>query len=247
MSIAGLFIFLSLACPLFAQTPKDVFQQANQAYANGQFGQAATLYESARSQGLRHWVLDYNLGNAYYKAGQTGRAIASYLRAFRVNSHHGDLIQNLELALTRAGDPFLPQDAFSRLLWRAFYILSLNVLAVLVSALFIVVCLIGALAILGRLRLSVELGLAGVAGLVILGGWFGVRVWLNERSEGVVVISTAEIRGAPTVSAPANFTVPEGRRVLILKQEEPIKGWLEIGVPQEGLKGWVPDSAVEPV
>ena len=55
----------------------------------------------------------------------------------------------------------------------------------------------------------------------------------------------AEVRSGPNTTYPANFTVPEGRRVLILKEEEPIQGWLEVGVPQEGLKGWVPDTSVE--
>lgn len=68
-----------------------------------------------------------------------------------------------------------------------------------------------------------------------------------EKPLGVVVSSVAEVRSGPNITYPANFTVPEGRRVLILKEQEPIQGWLEIGVPQEGLKGWVPDTSVETI
>ena len=60
-----------------------------------------------------------------------------------------------------------------------------------------------------------------------------------------MVAPVAEVRSGPNMTYPANFTVPEGHRVLILKEEEPIQGWIEVGVPDQGLKGWVPDTSVE--
>ena len=80
---------------------------------------------------------------------------------------------------------------------------------------------------------------------VLFGTWLGARIYLLEKPAGVVVASVAEVRSGPNTTYPANFTVPEGHRVLILEEQEPIQGWLEIGVPQEGLKGWVPETSVE--
>ena len=60
-----------------------------------------------------------------------------------------------------------------------------------------------------------------------------------EKPEGVVVAPVAEVRSGPNMSYAANFTVPEGRRILILKEQEPIQGWLEIGVRTNGVGGTV--------
>jgi tetratricopeptide (TPR) repeat protein len=241
--------WIALACPAAgrADSSQDLFKQGNTAYAAGQFSQAASFYESARSQGLDHWVLYYDLGNAYFKAGVTGKAAANYLRAFRLNPHSGDVIYNLNLVLTKAGDPLLPNESLAALFWRVFYILSLNTLAVLSSVLFIAVCIGGSLFFLGRWRSSAEVAFGALLVLVLLGTWFGLRIAINERQEAVVVNGTAEVRSAPNLGTPANFTVPEGRRVQILEDQEPVKDWIEIGVPQEGLKGWVPSSSIDPV
>ncbi len=233
-----------LSFPAFAET---AYQQGNTAYAQGQFSQAATAYESVRAEGLVHWVLYYNLGNAYYKAGDTGKAIANYLRAFRLQSNQRDVVFNLHLALTQIGDPLLPKDALSTLFWKLFFTLSLQTLTWLTSILWVGVCLGAALFFLGQWRPHAEVAVLAVVLLIGVGMWFGARVTLAERREGVILMGPAEVRAAPNLSAPANFTVPSGRRVLILEEHPSIQGWLEIGVPQEGLKGWIQQSALEPV
>ena len=81
----------------------------------------------------------------------------------------------------------------------------------------------------------------------IFGSWMGARIYLLELPEGVVVASVAEVRSGPNLTYPANFTVPEGHRVQLLREQEPIQGWVEIGVPDQGLKGWIPESSVETI
>ncbi len=98
---------------------------------------------------------------------------------------------------------------------------------------------------LGRYQPGAELTLGIVVLWLVLTAWLGFRVNLATKREAVVIIPTAEVRSGPTMSYTANFTIPEGRRVLVLDEQEPIQGWLEIGIPSEGLKGWVPDSSVE--
>src|SRR6476619_5023312 len=126
----ALVAFLCLAA--WAESPQELFKKANDAYAAGQFTQAVTSYEAARNQGLNNWILDYNLGNAYYKTGAMGKAVASYTRAFRKNSPQPDVVYNLNLALTKSGDPLIPTDGLSALFWRLFYVLPLNTLTILV-------------------------------------------------------------------------------------------------------------------
>ena len=82
---------------------------------------------------------------------------------------------------------------------------------------------------------------------ILMSAWTAWRVTLNERPEAVVIVQMAEIRSGPNDSYPASFTVPEGRRLLILEAQEAVQGWLEVGVPQEGLKGWIEQKSIEPV
>jgi tetratricopeptide (TPR) repeat protein len=238
-------ILILLAAPVFADSAQDVYKAGNQLYTEGKFSDAAAQYQAAADGGFRNWVLEYDLGNAYYRAGQIGKAILHFERAFRINSGQADVIYNLNLATTKAGDPELPTTALPILAWRLFYSLSINALTIFTSLLFLTFTVLAGFVLVGKkvLNGNAALGL----GLLFAGllAWLGLRIYLLEKPEGVVVSSVAEVRSGPNTTYPANFTVPEGRRVLILKEQEPIQGWLEIGVPQEGLKGWVPETSVE--
>ena len=238
-------IMLLLAAPVLAESAGDLYKVGNQFYAEGKFSDAAQKYQAAADNGLRNWVLDYNLGNAYYRSGQIGKAIVHYERAFRTNSGQGDVIYNLNLVTTKAGDPELPSTALPILAWRLFYLLSINALAVLSSLVFIFLAVAAAMALAGKPFLRADLISGPVLLFVLLAGWLGIRIFFLEKPVGVVVASVAEVRSGPNTTYPANFTVPEGHRILLLQEQEPIQGWLEIGVPQEGLKGWVPESSVD--
>ena len=234
-----------LPCRAHADTPEETFKKANAAYAEGKFDQAVTLYQSAKSAGLRHWALEYNLGDAYYKTNQLGKSVASYVRAFRLNPGDRDVVYNLALSTTRAGDPIVPSGSLAALSWRLFYFVSLNTLTVAASLLFFGLWIFGALALLGTYRLRIE-GVALLSALFVIAvGWLGLRIYWNEQSEGIVVAPVAEIRSGPNLSYPANFTIPEGHHVMILDEEEPVTDWLEIGVSNQGLKGWVPTSSID--
>jgi hypothetical protein len=190
-------------------------------------------------------MLDYNLGNAYYRTGQVGKAVAEYWRAFRLNSGDKDVLYNLNLATTRVNDPALPTSALAAFFWRFFFFPSLNMLAFFSSLFFFGLCGVATLWMFRGLRPPLE-ALAVAAGVFILFGVWLTGRWIVQRQPiAIVATAVAEVRSGPNVSYPANFTVPEGRRVVVLKEQEPIPGWIEIGVPQEGLKGWVPDSSVE--
>jgi hypothetical protein len=228
-------------------TLQETFKQGNDLYLAGKYNEAVTAYESASQQGLRHWILSYNLGDAYYRSGRLGKSVLHFERSFHLNSGNGDVIHNLSLASTKAGDPRLPISALPALGWAFFHWPNLNVLTILSALLFWALAAGLILRFLGRRTFPVVTLQVVTVALFIVGGWVAARVYLLQRDMGVVVASVAEVRSGPNLSYPANFTVPEGRRVLILDEVEPVSGWLEIGVPQEGLKGWVPDTAVEKI
>src|SRR5438132_10441639 len=106
-----IFLLMVLAWPAFADSSQELFKTGNALYAEGKFSEAAKSYQAAADQGLKNWALQYNLGNAYYRAGQLGKAVLHYERAFRLNSGQSDVLYNLNLATTQAGDPEFPAGA----------------------------------------------------------------------------------------------------------------------------------------
>ena len=66
------------------------------------FRRSAQAWERLRAAGAENGPLEFNLGNAYIEAGDTGRAIAAYLRAERFMPGNGDLERNLAHARSLA-------------------------------------------------------------------------------------------------------------------------------------------------
>jgi len=244
MKIALLMVFWLPFCRA-AESPDALFKQGNAAFEAGKFSDAITSYESAKADGTRSWMLEYNLGNAYYRSGQLGKAVAHYALAFRLNSGEKDVIENLNLVSAKAGDPLLPNSGLAVFFWRLFYFFSLNTLTGFAALFFLGLCAMGFIRLSGATVFSAETWVLVGCGFLIFSGWTGVRWTLQTQPTGIVITPVAEVRSGPNLSYPANFTIPEGRRVLVLEEQEPVQGWIEIGVPQEGLKGWVPDASVE--
>jgi tetratricopeptide (TPR) repeat protein len=67
-----------------------------------EYRKAATLWESLLDEGYQNGALQYNIGNAYMRAGDYGRAIAAYRKAQRYRPRDPYLAANLEQALATA-------------------------------------------------------------------------------------------------------------------------------------------------
>jgi tetratricopeptide (TPR) repeat protein len=72
-----------------AKTPQD-------------YRESASLLESILADGFRNGAVYYNLGNAYYRAGEFGRAIAAYRKAKPYRARDPYLEANLQQALSVA-------------------------------------------------------------------------------------------------------------------------------------------------
>src|SRR5437762_13548445 len=74
-----------VAASAFGQTD---FGKANQEYAQGHFKEAIAGYETLVRSGPLSANLFYDLGNAYFRTGDFGRAILNYKRALALEPHH---------------------------------------------------------------------------------------------------------------------------------------------------------------
>src|SRR5438477_10884494 len=89
----------------FAQ-PGTEFAKANENYAAGHFQEAVNNYETLVRSGEWSANLFYDLGNAYFRVGDLGRAILNYERALALDRHHPEADANLRIVRdeARAGD-----------------------------------------------------------------------------------------------------------------------------------------------
>jgi len=81
---------------------------AGTAYEAGDYGRAVTLYEALLDLGWKNGTVYYNLGNAYLRGGELGRAIAAYRYGESFQPRDEDLQANLAFARNTAKDAIQP-------------------------------------------------------------------------------------------------------------------------------------------
>ncbi|NJN94350.1 MAG: tetratricopeptide repeat protein [Anaerolineales bacterium] len=85
-------------------TPTQAMRVANEKYEAGDYAEASAIYEAILDSGLSHSSVYYNLGNAYFKQGDLGRAILNYRRAQSLDPRDGDIAVNLSIARAQTVD-----------------------------------------------------------------------------------------------------------------------------------------------
>ncbi len=79
---------------------EELWKQAADNYDAGQYRQAIENYHRLMERGFENPQVYYNLGNAYFKAGELGIAIWSFRRALRLDPGFAPARANLEYART---------------------------------------------------------------------------------------------------------------------------------------------------
>lgn len=239
---------LILLAPLTAiavnNPASSLFEQGNIAYEKADYINAIGAYSQIIVSGIRNSAVYYNLGNAYYKSNEPGRAVLCYKRALRLSPGDKDIKQNLEYLLSLVQEERIktPSEKFVENL---FNLISLNNLTFLASSVYMLLFICLAVSIFIKRRflfwLNISLGLV----LALFGLWFYARVdseYLTQK--GVIVVSQGQARNGPGEGYSVAFTVPEGKEVVIMQKRDQ---WYEIGVQEKGIKGWITKDEVEQI
>ena len=221
----------------------------NLAYQEGAYADAIEAYEAVLEAGYRSSGLEYNLGNAYFKAGELGRAILHWERALELAPGDADAQANLELARSLTVDAVEPLPTF----WLTTVVewwmglLPKGWLLAVVGA--------GWLLLTGGVAMRI---LARAPGLVSGGGWaaaagllllllFGPSLVVRETGYGVperavILADVVSVQSAPSPEDDLTlFEIHEGTRVRI---DERTGTWVEV-VLDDGKLGWVPSDVLE--
>lgn len=220
----------SAAAPI---SPGD-FEAANKLYDQGRFTEAASAYQKLLETGHASAALYFNLGNAWYKSRQIGRAIAAYRKAEQISPRDPDIRANLQFARNQVQGPTLLPGWWQRWLGR----LNLNEWSFLAAVSFWSLFLLLALqqwipSLKGNLR-SYITGLAVFT--VCCGACFALAFQDTRITQRAVVVSHEAIaRQGPLEESNQAFKLQDGAELQVLDRKD---DWLQVTAGPRRI-GWV--------
>jgi hypothetical protein len=239
-------VLASGGAPARAETPEELFERGNAAYENARYERAAESYEMVLNYGIRDPRVEYNLGNAYFRLGELGRAILHYERAHRLDPVDPDILANLELARSRRFDRVEAEEAAAVVRWTRSLQdrLGPDRQALVFLALLWVAAALTTWASVRPSGWSAAVGWAlaavTVAAALTAISW-GVTWHRLEGGRLAVVLEPAvEVLAGPGENNASLFTVHEGL-TLSVRSERP--EWVQVSLPN-GLNGWIPRAAL---
>ncbi len=226
--------------PVWGDSREGLFQQGNRNYEAGEYRKALESYASVAAMGYESGPLYFNMGNCYYKLGETGQAILHYERAARLIPGDEDLEVNLSLARLKVVDqiPELPRFRLLVLLERFVFFLPRSALWVLMWSSYAVLVAAWILRLLwsrGR-RFTGKIVWAGV--LLLIGSSLCLAGQIRqerEPSEAIILAQEARAVSAPGEEGIQVFTLHEGTKVRI---QEVSGSWVEV-LLADGNVGWL--------
>ena len=227
-------VLLLFALPR-AEGADDFFARANTEFAAGSFKAAIADYNAIVGSGEWSANLFYDLGNAYFRDGDFGRAILNYDRALRLDRHHPEADANLRIARDQTHSLELSPPALERYLNFA----TANFFAVL-GAIFFWLAVIFLILRPGRVLWAV-IGMFLAATCAFAA--YRVENGTRGQSLAIVIAGNAEARVATADSARSVLALPPGSEVLILQERG---DWSYAALPNDQ-RGWIAANAVEKV
>ncbi|HEU6447429.1 MAG TPA: tetratricopeptide repeat protein [Verrucomicrobiae bacterium] len=248
--------FLLFSGKIFAANVPDDFSTANKLYAEGKFSDAANLYKKILASGQTSPNLLFNFGNAEFKAGNLGKAIAAYRRAELLAPRDSEIRANLDFARKQVQGPTVSESRWQDWLGQ----LTLNEWAILAAiAFWLTFILLAAKQIkaaqVSSLRekqnnftgkmpaLFLRRAIFICGALAIL---FGVATGLQtaehfSNQSAVVISNDIVAKSGPFDDAQKTFSVRDGEEFLVLDHHD---NWVQVD-DGSGKIGWLQLKQVE--
>lgn len=235
-------ILLALTCAgkiLAADVAAD-FSSANKLYAEGKFSDAANAYETILKTGAQSPALLFNAGNAEFKAGHLGQAIAAYRQAEQLAPRDAELRANLAFVRNQVQGATLRESRWQN--WVGS--LTLNEGTILTAVFFwamFALLGIGQIkpALAPKLRMATRLAIA----LTIFSGTVLALRAANRFNASIAIVTSAEAvaRSGPFDDAQTAFTARDGAELKVLQRHD---DWVQVA-NSVGKIGWLSRKQAE--
>ena len=225
---------------------KKELSAINALYEAGDYERCILAYENLASRyNMRCMTLYYNLGNAYYLAGNLGRAILYYRKAQVLAPRDRQVADNLRIAQAEAKVTIRPEQSetahsFGGRLVQLFSLFE-GVAASLTFRWLLVISVVLAVFLGQRRRWLVRLSIALAVLFYLSVGATVYKAYVQESSREAVVLSElATVRTKPDRNGPTTEVLPEGTTIEIKSRRD---SWCQVALGN-GKVGWVEESVL---
>src|SRR5436190_2911146 len=230
-----------LATSTFAQGDVD-FAKANQEFAQGHFKEAITGYEGLVRAGQWSANIFYDLGNAYFRTGNFGRAILNYERALALDRHHPEATANLQIARDEAHALELHPTWPERYLQFA----SVNQYSI-AAAIAFWMGIFGIVALIFARRRSAALMSLSVLCVLVcaMAAWAIHTLDNGSKGRALAIVKGNDVQARLATADTANsvLALPAGSEIKILITRG---DWMYAALPND-LRGWIQTKNAEQV
>lgn len=258
-------IFVLILLSGFCRVEAFDFSQAEEAYNNKNYEEAAKLFnEAIDKEGVSAGLL-YNLGNTYYRLGHDGEAMLCYERARKLDPGNEAINQNLTFLSNKVidankgelkgkqGNVEPDQESFIAGLYRAIAIdTKSNNWAVFAAMAFIL--FLGGLALYMFTPNVLARKTGFFSGITFLGfttiflifAFLGAHEY-NKKDKAVLMNFTTNLLGSPESGAKEISTLlHKGTKVTVLESKKAADGqeWYKVKLNGDNI-GWVKKEGIE--
>lgn len=227
----------------------SLWNAANQAYVEGRWSDALSDYELIAGMGMESASLYCNIGDAYFKDGNTPKAILYYERALKINPSYDDARFNLELLSNTIQDRIDPVPEFVLKTWAKdiCYIMDSDAWAIC----FLVFAALS-LAMILLFILSPSVGgrragfFTGIFMILLAVFSLSFSIWQKKdymrADDAIVMRPVTSVKSSPSSEASTDlFILHEGTKVKIIDE---VGSWNNIELA-DGRQGWLPSGDLE--
>ena len=247
-------ILLLMTAPFAASAQDDpyvdsLWNEANAAYADGRWADAAAGYEMISSMGLESAALYCNAGDAFFKDGNVPMAIVYYERALKLDPSYEDARYNLELMNSLIQDRIDAVPEFILKVWARdiCYIMDSDAWAVCFLVFLALTLAMALTFVLAPTAAGRRVGFfVGIVFLVCSVCSISFSVWQKKdymsADEAIVTRPVTSVKSSPSAESSTDlFILHEGTKVRILDE---VGRWNNVELV-DGRQGWIKAEDIE--
>ncbi|MCH8546193.1 MAG: tetratricopeptide repeat protein [Cryomorphaceae bacterium] len=226
---------------------RHVMEEGNAFYESSEYELAVEKYTFILSQGIVSSEVYFNLGNAYFKKNNLGKAILNYERALKLAPKDEDIQFNLEFARASTVDKIESTGTvwFKKMVHGYLKTMNTNAWAMVSLVLVFLALLFWILFLSNRYApngLIIALVVSLLLAIAAILSSFGRRL-LEAQRFAIVMDDGITVKSAPAQKGEDMFIIHEGTKMELLDEYQT---WFKIRL-ENGNVGWLPQNTVEEI
>lgn len=237
-------LFTLIGFKLFSN---DLLKKAENAYDTKKYKVAIEAYEELIKQGFTSYQLYFNLGNAYYRNNNLGKAIYNYELARKLEPNDEDVRINLGMASAKTIDKIDAKENFFITAVKSNILSSfttttwawLSILSITLSALLFFPFIHSTVLTVKRISFMFSMVFLIAFFITYLLGFSALRD-RYENKFAIILNPEIKVLNEPTATGKSKFTLHEGTKIRVIESNS---DWMLIKL-DNGNEGWVKLSEI---